>query len=503
MARAHRIGQRREVSIFRLVTRATYESEMFLRASRKLGLDHALLTNLEVGRGALDDSEKDDINKLLKLGAYGLFDDDDTQANKFVESNIDDILKTRTNVVTITKARNEDEEDEEGGEGGQKKPKSKKSEQAASTIALQTARMNVNKMQFEATGSSSTLDVNDPLFWNKLLPVDDSERFSPDQLLSQITDGSASESEAARAEFYRYLTLTTERCLKQKRDGDDGLNMDSLVNLLIQFAAAPAFTIAQREKAQAWLSEAEKRLERKARAGRLPVGSLNIVKGRSTQGRQRGQMSTAGMDRDSYHDDGPPARRGKKRTGGTKFGRITNIDDSSEDGDSGGSDFGGGYSDRSDGEDDGEEAEADADEKLIRRQSKARQARSLKRRKGLLNLDICEVCHQSGKLLACDGMCQGWYHLECGGLTQPPPDDVEWQCKKCVEKRHPCHVRTQDTNAHTHTHTNAHKRVGVVRTCCACDSNAAISPSHPSFPPPCFVCVVFPPPGVSRGGRRL
>lgn len=41
-ARAHRIGQRAEVQVFRLVTAKTYESEMFERAARKLGLDQAI-----------------------------------------------------------------------------------------------------------------------------------------------------------------------------------------------------------------------------------------------------------------------------------------------------------------------------------------------------------------------------------------------------------------------------------------------------------------------------
>ena len=46
IARAHRIGQTQEVSVFRLISKKTYESEMFERASKKLGLDQAiLLTN--------------------------------------------------------------------------------------------------------------------------------------------------------------------------------------------------------------------------------------------------------------------------------------------------------------------------------------------------------------------------------------------------------------------------------------------------------------------------
>lgn len=39
IARAHRIGQTEEVKVFRLVTKNTYEAEMFERASKKLGLN--------------------------------------------------------------------------------------------------------------------------------------------------------------------------------------------------------------------------------------------------------------------------------------------------------------------------------------------------------------------------------------------------------------------------------------------------------------------------------
>eukprot|EP00962_Isochrysis_galbana_P024242 scaffold7418_cov51-Isochrysis_galbana.AAC.2 len=42
-ARAHRIGQRRPVSVFRLITNDTYELRLFERACLKLSLEHALL----------------------------------------------------------------------------------------------------------------------------------------------------------------------------------------------------------------------------------------------------------------------------------------------------------------------------------------------------------------------------------------------------------------------------------------------------------------------------
>ena len=47
MARAHRIGQTKDVKIYRLITNKTYEHQMFLRASLKLGLDQAILTGAE------------------------------------------------------------------------------------------------------------------------------------------------------------------------------------------------------------------------------------------------------------------------------------------------------------------------------------------------------------------------------------------------------------------------------------------------------------------------
>ena len=43
MARCHRIGQKKQVTIYRLITRRSFEAEMFERASKKLGLEQALL----------------------------------------------------------------------------------------------------------------------------------------------------------------------------------------------------------------------------------------------------------------------------------------------------------------------------------------------------------------------------------------------------------------------------------------------------------------------------
>jgi hypothetical protein len=308
-------------------------------------------------------------------------------------------------------------------------------------------------MKFESSGSSAQIDVNDPQFWNKLAPMSDAERFSPDQLLSQLTDNSAVESSASRAEFWKYLSACTDRILRLRREGEEVSSIDDLMNLLIQFSATSAFPESQRHKARVWLEEAEKRIERKVRSKTFPVSA---TVGRS-RAKQRGVMAT--LDKNDFVPDegstgggrGAGRRAGGRKgasSGSTKFGRITNVDESDSDDDSG-SDFGGGDSGSAaseEEEDDGTHGVGGAGGE--RRQNKQRLARGQKRRKGLLNLDICEICWQSGKLLSCDGPCQGWYHLACAGLTEPPADDEEWVCKRCVEKRHPCHGQFKAKRTH-------------------------------------------------------
>lgn len=48
-ARCHRIGQSKAVKVYRLITRNSYEREMFDRASLKLGLDKAVLQSMGGG----------------------------------------------------------------------------------------------------------------------------------------------------------------------------------------------------------------------------------------------------------------------------------------------------------------------------------------------------------------------------------------------------------------------------------------------------------------------
>lgn len=142
-ARCHRIGQTKPVQIYRLVTRNTYEKEMFDRASIKLGLDKAVLQKMDVMPSSDDLSDmpkppsslsKKEVEELLKKGAYGALLDDDETSAKFCEEDIDQILERRTTVIKHT-----------GNEKGSV----------------------FSKATFSSTPSGEEVDVNDPQFWDK------------------------------------------------------------------------------------------------------------------------------------------------------------------------------------------------------------------------------------------------------------------------------------------------------------------------------------------------
>lgn len=120
-ARCHRIGQKKSVKIYRLLTSKTYELHMFHQASLKLGLDQAVLGGIrskEAGglltakpKNKLKASgpSKEEIEHLLKHGAYEIFKeekDGDAEAasKRFSEESIDQILSRSTKIVHDPKA---------------------------------------------------------------------------------------------------------------------------------------------------------------------------------------------------------------------------------------------------------------------------------------------------------------------------------------------------------------------------------------------------------------
>uniref|UniRef100_A0A8C7HKQ3 Chromodomain helicase DNA binding protein 9 n=1 Tax=Oncorhynchus kisutch TaxID=8019 RepID=A0A8C7HKQ3_ONCKI len=137
-ARCHRIGQNKAVKVYRLITRNSYEREMFDRASLKLGLDKAVLQSMSGRENSLPGGgqqlSKKEIEDLLRKGAYGALMDDEDEGAKFCEEDIDQILQRRTKTITI------------------------ESEGRGSTFA---------KASFVASGNRTDISLDDPNFWDK------------------------------------------------------------------------------------------------------------------------------------------------------------------------------------------------------------------------------------------------------------------------------------------------------------------------------------------------
>ena len=96
IARCHRIGQTKQVNVYRLITRNCYEESMFKRADQKLALNKVVM-------GDMKDMGKSDIHDMLKKGAIAMFLKDvqtDDDIKKFADADIDDILNQRTERVT-------------------------------------------------------------------------------------------------------------------------------------------------------------------------------------------------------------------------------------------------------------------------------------------------------------------------------------------------------------------------------------------------------------------
>jgi chromodomain-helicase-DNA-binding protein 1 len=108
-ARAHRIGQKNQVSVYRLVTKNSVEEDIVERAKKKMVLDHLVIQRMDTsgrtvlnrdGFGGRSNSmpfNKDELNAILKFGAEELFKEAEEEDELQVD--IDDILRmaeTRT-----------------------------------------------------------------------------------------------------------------------------------------------------------------------------------------------------------------------------------------------------------------------------------------------------------------------------------------------------------------------------------------------------------------------
>ena len=161
-----------------LLTAKTYEMHMFHSASLKLGLERAVLSqNREQQNEDSEDATKStrasereaqakEIDNLLKKGAYDVFrdDDDNNEAEKFMDTDIDQLLEKSSKKVTYG---------------------------ASSTSSLGSGLGSFSKASFVANtdAGEKDVDLDDPEFWSKAVGLDASPEETPEDIAAMLDDG--------------------------------------------------------------------------------------------------------------------------------------------------------------------------------------------------------------------------------------------------------------------------------------------------------------------------
>lgn len=207
-ARAHRIGQTEEVQSYRLVTARTYEAQMFERASKKLGLDQAVFSK----------DTKAEIENLLKYGAYSILEEDSTRSQQFFESNIDEILQTSSRVINYN---------------------------------LIKGSYSFSKSSFVSHGCDTSINIDDPNFWNKILPPQTS---LSSRLLTKLNDRSF-DSATQGDEFFEELELAVTEAISVRNSLEVNEDEDVLTTLLFQVIHGGLFSKTRKQLVTNWINE--------------------------------------------------------------------------------------------------------------------------------------------------------------------------------------------------------------------------------------------------------
>lgn len=103
MARAHRIGQKNHVMVYRFVSKDTVEEEVLERARKKMILEYAIislgLTDKKTSSKKLEPSTGE-LSEILKFGAGNMFKNNADNQKKLEELNLDDVLEHAEDHIT-------------------------------------------------------------------------------------------------------------------------------------------------------------------------------------------------------------------------------------------------------------------------------------------------------------------------------------------------------------------------------------------------------------------
>uniref|UniRef100_H3HCY4 Chromodomain-helicase-DNA-binding protein 7 n=1 Tax=Phytophthora ramorum TaxID=164328 RepID=H3HCY4_PHYRM len=235
VARCHRIGQTQSVNIYRLVTKKTYEAQMFEIASKKLGMHHAVFETGGVRNefDGEDDSsgnmmslmslDREKVEMMIRYGAYAIMGEEDEQdpENRAInELDIDHLLSN------------------------------------SRTIRYDPTKSGEN-------ADDTTIDFNDEKFWEKVLGP------KPVQvLMTKVQEGwlkTASQDEVK--DFMSQLRELARAVVKERQRGKSLADADQVLAILIELKVTGCVikgVVNVREVATEWLQVIERPRRRRS-----------------------------------------------------------------------------------------------------------------------------------------------------------------------------------------------------------------------------------------------
>ncbi|KAK3791362.1 hypothetical protein RRG08_012544 [Elysia crispata] len=170
-ARAHRIGQTKQVSVYRLVTSSTVEEKIVESAKKKMVLDHLVIQRMDTtGRTVLDKGSapsstipfsKEELCAILKFGAEELFKEKDNEDEEEQQVDIDDILN-----------RAEEHETESNAVGDE--------------LLSQFKVASFGNLEEEADASRASAGEEDEKDWDEIIPEDIRAKMEEEERQQQL-----------------------------------------------------------------------------------------------------------------------------------------------------------------------------------------------------------------------------------------------------------------------------------------------------------------------------
>ncbi|KAF9696258.1 hypothetical protein EKO04_006107 [Ascochyta lentis] len=260
MARAHRIGQQKPVSVYRLVSKDTIEEEILERARNKRMLEFITIQrgvtdrqqkelNDKMSRAATEPNSADDINNILKRRGQKMFEQSGNQ-KKLEELDIDSVLE------------NAEEH---------------KTEQAAGLTSDGGAEFLKN---FEYT------DVKIDLEWDDIIPKEELEvvkaeiqQRKDEEQTQKLLDESAPRKRKAAAASAREQRAAKKRAMEASRDVDVDDDEPSEDDNVKRDPKRPLNTKETRNLVRAYerYGSLEERAEEMLKAAKLSGRDMNVV----------------------------------------------------------------------------------------------------------------------------------------------------------------------------------------------------------------------------------